>query len=101
MLLITNNFNFNWMHYLVRNLEDTSDLKPDPPYESWKEFWEDKTQMKADKCSHCKCKENIVGAHVEMAFGDNNYYIIPLCKKCNKFTGDFFVETKLVRTNKK
>jgi hypothetical protein len=67
----------------VKNLNGTSDNLSDEG--SWKEFWE---QKKGVKFSFCSCKSCLnkaeVGAHViKTGSVSKDWYIVPLCKKCN------------------
>jgi hypothetical protein len=66
------------------------------------EFWESKTGQKANECKSllCNAKWDLVGAHVIKAGSfDGKWYIIPLCKECNKRNDEFYVDGVLVPVN--
>lgn len=83
------------MYTTVRNINGTSDNKPDN-YDSWLAFWTAKTKRNAPLCSCNDCfSKSQVGAHVQEP-GNNTsdkWYIVPLCKKCNKKSDSFKVLT--------
>lgn len=68
----------------VKNLNDTSDRIPSTG-NSWRQFWEDESGKKIDKCRRRGCTEKATdGAHVIKADSDDRrWYIVPLCHKCN------------------
>jgi len=67
----------------VKNLNGTSDSEVPAGYSSWLEYWEKKTGNKANQCGCCMAKAS-VGAHVKKCDSvDNNWYIVPLCQRCN------------------
>lgn len=68
----------------VKNLNDTFDRIPSTG-NSWRQFWEDKSGKKFDKCGRRGCTEKATdGAHVQKADSDDrHWYIVPLCHKCN------------------
>ena len=71
----------------VRNMHDTSDLKPIGLYNSWQELWESKKKRKFSRCSCVGCtKPAEVGAHVRDVYRNGVKYITPLCRTCNHFT---------------
>ncbi len=85
----------------VKNINGTSGRLPSG-YTSWLDYWERKSGEKASVCHaySCSTKTELVGAHVKKAEGsDNSWYIVPLCKGCNKITGDFYVVGPLVAVN--
>jgi hypothetical protein len=68
----------------VRNLKE----KPHPPKcgcDSWLQHWEINSGKKSDTCSASGCSNKAeVGGHVlKRNVGDENWYIIPICKACN------------------
>ena len=64
----------------VKNLNGTSDNSHPAGYSSWIDFWEKKTGRKAYFCSCVGCSSKAaVGAHVKKVYGQNNWYIVPLC----------------------
>ena len=89
----------------VKNLNGTSDntCKCDE-YEvrswlyHWSKFNDAAVSCLPDKCPCCHKKiidwsEELVGAHVQKENTiDNNWYIIPLCKKCNSKNSDEILE---------
>lgn len=84
---------------LVKNANGTSRWeKPSTGENSWLEYWENCTGQKVTHCGHVSChtSQNLVGAHVQIV-GSNELYITPLCKSCNKLSGNFLVDTELVR----
>lgn len=91
----------------VRNIPNTSDSKAPNGKKSWKEYWEDATERKFDKCSVKGCHNDAEhGAHVKggkaksysedleltRIFG-NSHCIVPLCAEHNNSnnTDDFIV----------
>ena len=87
------------MNY-VTNANGTSIWsKPSTGESDWLEYWKKKIGKKADCCGaiDCKSRYNLVGAHVQNVFSGRELYITPLCKTCNKRSGNFFVDTDLVR----
>ena len=62
---------------------------------SWLEHWE-KHLIKAYECMSCHTNyavTQLVGAHVQKSTGtDKKWYIIPLCKKCNKSDGELVID---------
>ncbi len=83
----------------VKNLRNTSNRKPPYPYQNltWEKFWEKKTGY--DFPYFCSCSDCIeraeVGAHVIKADddADDKWYIVPLCRGCNKKTGVLEVDS--------
>lgn len=90
---------------LVHNLNDTSDSMPRDGSSTWKEFWENHSGRKFGQCSASDCmKMAEVGAHVAKSGSNTSkeWYIVPLCSRCNHRTGDFFVDSDdLVRENRR
>ena len=81
----------------VKNIKGTSGRTPPTPYQNltWKEFWEKKTGRELIFCPCHDCFNSPeVGAHVMKADrdADDKWYIIPLCKACNKKTDVFEVD---------
>lgn len=88
------------MSYYVHNLQEG--FRPSPPgYSSWIDYWERKTGIKAPKCHRTGCNESVSeGAHVQLVDGGNEWYIVPLCHKCNMKRGQsFLVDGALVPVN--
>ncbi len=77
----------------VKNLNGTSDLVCNS-CGSWIEHWEHKSKEEPDKCCCLGCDNFAeVGAHVKKSGSeDMHHYIVPLCKKCNSKTEEFYVE---------
>lgn len=76
----------------VHNIKGTSDRKP-KGYNSWKDFWIDKTGRSWKSCCAI-CNNNAeVGAHVQKDGNntENYWYIIPLCKACNAKKDSFLI----------
>jgi len=67
----------------VKNLNSTSGLSC--KCSSWLQHWSKFTNKNRNTCSNKFCvSDDIVGAHVQKdGLLDNNWYIVPLCKKCN------------------
>lgn len=66
------------MIYYVHNLREGSTDR------NWLEHWEKATHRKADGCHHVGCNAPATdGAHIQLDKGSNNWYIVPLCHKCN------------------
>lgn len=83
--------------FLIKNLQEGS--RPSPiGYSSWIDYWERKTSKRANKCHKIGCTESATdGAHVQLENGGNEWYIVPLCHKCNMQLGQrFYVEGPLV-----
>ena len=78
----------------VRHMPNSSKYKP-KKYNSWKEFWKDKTTSKMPfpengvfKCDCCqkyrnteKNEEKFVGGHVISE--NNKAFVYPICEQCN------------------
>ena len=85
----------------VKNINGTSNRTAPAGYTSWLDYWEKKASKKAYVChAHSCSRTDLVGAHVKKVEGsDNSWYIVPICKECNKATGDFNVIEPLVAVN--
>ena len=84
----------------VKNASGTSRWpKPSTGESSWLEYWENQTGKKATCCgaTDCHFTRTLVGAHVQKVYGGNELYITPLCADCNQRSGNFWVDTELVR----
>lgn len=84
------------MSYHVKNLEEGSRKG------NWLEHWENQTNQKAGICHKIGCYALATdGAHVKLVDSHNdNWYIVPLCHKCNcQFGESFSVEGPLVPVN--
>lgn len=89
----------------VKNINGTSKQRFSNPkgYHSWLDYWESKSEYPLPIFCACnECTNDVsVGAHVRKINGDNKWYIVPLCYKCNKNTEPFNVdEDYLVEVNK-
>jgi hypothetical protein len=87
---------------LIKNINGTSDNKC--ICGSWLKHWEKFSKKTANYCAEKTCIENtdLVGAHVQKANSqDDNWYIVPLCKKHNASVGELEVVLELVSANKK
>ena len=85
----------------VKNVNGSSHFANPAGYDSWLDYWEDKSGKTAKRCSATDChllgRSNLVGAHVQKVNSyDNNWYIVPLCRGCNNRTDEFYVEETLV-----
>lgn len=88
--------------YKVKNLNGTSDNKVPAGYVSWKDFWEKKSGHTANSCHRLYCTSTfyIVGAHVQLVNGGNEWYIVPLCSTHNQSKDtEFYVTGPLVPVN--
>ena len=88
----------------VKNINGTSKDRYSNPkgYSSWLDYWENNSIfVTLDKCACIECSDKAeVGAHVKKTYGDNRWYIVPLCYECNKKTEPFNVdEDYLVEVN--
>ena len=86
-------FNLKVEYMLVKNIFGSSRFPRPNGYASWLAYWEAQTGYKATYCSASNCvKRDLVGAHVQKVFGnDNKWYIVPLCLSCNQRTDTFSV----------
>jgi len=82
---------------ILRNVKGTSRFKKPTCASSWLEYWKDNFKTSDPPCcAACGCKEDLVGAHVQkVSDGDESWYIVPLCKSCNKQEGPFKASSKL------
>jgi hypothetical protein len=85
----------------VKNVNGSSRFSSPAGYNSWLDYWEDKSGMTAWRCSATDCMSygriNLVGAHVQKAYStDQRWYIVPLCKSCNTRNDVFEVDAELV-----
>lgn len=89
-------------NYKVKNLNGTSDNTAPSGYSSWKDYWERKSGQTANICHRLYCSSTyyIVGAHVQLVDGGNEWYIVPLCNAHNQSTDvEFYVTAPLVPVN--
>lgn len=78
-----------WVH----NLHGTGDRDPSDDSTNWKDWWEKHTNKRFKKCSCVSCLNDAeVGAHVQKDKGGNEWYIVPLCRKCNNKEDSFCVD---------
>lgn len=89
------------MTYKVHNLQEGN--RPVPAgYSSWLNYWERKVGHAAGNCHKRPntCQNDATdGAHVQLdaSYGNNNWYIVPLCHLHNLQRGEtFWVEGPLV-----
>ena len=85
----------------VKNVNGSSRFASPAGYDSWLEYWEDKSRKTAWRCSatdcHLRGRENLIGAHVQKVYGtDKSWYIVPLCRGCNTRTDEFYVDETLI-----
>ena len=85
----------------VKNVNGSSRFESPAGYDTWLDYWEDKSGKTASVCSATDCytfgRNKLVGAHVQKVNGfDNSWYIVPLCRGCNNRTDEFYVDEKLV-----
>jgi hypothetical protein len=73
---------------LVKNINGTSD-SPKCPCGTWLKHWERYSKKTAGLCAELTCQKPAeVGAHVQKAGEERNWYIIPLCKEHNNQQGE-------------
>lgn len=80
----------------VKNVNGSGRYSSPPGYTSWLDYWKKQTGQNPIYCSEKSClNTNLVGAHVQKAYGtDNSWYIVPLCNSCNqKSSKDIFEVT--------
>jgi len=77
------------MPILVRNLEHESD-PPTCGCGTWIRHWENGSNKKKGNCCAYACFEKADrGGHVQKRkVGDDSWYIIPICAKCNRKLGE-------------
>lgn len=85
----------------VKNVNGSSRFKSPAGYDTWLDYWEDKSRKTASRCSATDChksgRSNLVGAHVKKVNSyDQSWYIVPLCRDCNNRTDEFYVDETLV-----
>lgn len=86
--------------YYVRNLREGS--RPAPAgYSSWLNYWEEQTRQTAGYCHKNDCLNWATdGAHVQLVDGGNEWYIVPLCHRCNtNYGASFWVDGPLAPVN--
>lgn len=81
------------MKVLVANAENTADLIPPRPFNSWIEYWESKKGKlderllhfcRAEDCHRTCRRSELDGSHVKKVNDrTGRMYIIPLCDSCN------------------
>ncbi len=80
----------------VKNLNNTGDNYPPSGFDSWLDWWKVKKGRIAKNCANINCNFiPEVGAHVKYYNDDKQWFITPLCKKCNNISSDlgFFVSS--------
>jgi hypothetical protein len=85
----------------IKNINGTSQRKC--PCGSWLSHWEYFSRQTVRYCSEVSCLgQDLVGAHVQKAWGDDAWYIVPLCSTHNQYDGwlDISDATTLVSANK-
>lgn len=85
----------------IKNVNGSSRFASPAGYDTWLDYWEDKSGKSAWRCSATNChkfgRSNLVGAHVQKVNGyDHSWYIVPLCRSCNNRTDEFYVDEELV-----
>lgn len=85
----------------VKNINGSSRFASPTGYNTWLDYWEAQTGRSAWSCSATDCHEigrsNLVGAHVRKVNSiDQNWYIVPLCRRCNNRIDEFYVNETLV-----
>lgn len=82
------------MNVNVKNLNGTTGRTPCDGSTTWLEYWSKKMDYRPAFCACQDCFSGAeVGGHVKKAnLHDDSWYIVPLCKKCNKRTEDFAVD---------
>ncbi len=76
----------------VKNLKNTSDNKTS---QAWIDYWKKHTGKSIGICTRLGCiKDAEVGAHViKVNSSDKDWYIVPLCKECNKKSEAFTLKS--------
>ena len=86
--------------YVVKviNKDNTSDIKPRYPFESWADYWKAFKGNLPNTCPRCGMPlMDPVGAHVNTTrLLDWETYIIPICRGCNKAKDIFTVDLNLL-----
>ena len=83
--------------YKVKNLRENT--RPAPVgCRSWLKYWEVSVRHRAGRCNNIGCFEAATdGAHVQLEGGDESWWIVPMCHKCNcQFGQHRFVKGPLV-----
>ena len=82
----------------VKNVVGSSRFSKPYGYDSWLDYWKSQTGQNPTYCSADGCYGmDLVGAHVQKAYSDDNrWYIVPLCSACNKRTDVFNVSNTLI-----
>lgn len=87
---------------LIRNAVGTSRFEAPKGYKSWFDYWLNHTNKSAvcassgDDCCF-NGTYDLVGAHVQKVDSqDKNWYIVPLCKSCNKKDKPFNVDDDML-----
>ena len=87
--------------FTVKNIKGTSKSRYNVPseYNSWLDYYKSNAKNRTKKCHTIGCSNDIeVGAHVIIE-GQREWYIVPLCKSCNKKKNSFTVKSPLVPVN--
>ncbi len=73
----------------VRNINGSADNRPPLGYTSWREYWEKNKGRRFGACSCVECvRDAEVGGHVKKVYGDNSWYIVPICYGHNNLSSD-------------
>ena len=82
----------------VKNVNGSSRFPAPRGYNSWLEYWEKQTGQRKFTCGAAGCrKTDLVGAHVQKVDSqDKKWYIVPLCKSCNKKDKPFNVDDDML-----
>ena len=70
----------------LTNISGTSICRPSGGYSSWIDYWKRTTGHvnKPDTCQILGCNNTgVVGGHVWKTRDVNNFYILPICNRCN------------------
>ena len=88
---------------LVKNSIGTSDLVLPQGCTSWLNYWEQSKknlnpseEYACPACGKGVYRSDFHGCHVQRAIGNNEMFIIPLCRSCNPRTDFFNVENILM-----
>ena len=93
------------MNVLITNANNTSDLRPPFPYDTWLEYWESKKgKLKVNviyrcptDCGNRGLRSDFDGCHVQKVNDPSGkMYIIPLCSACNHRKDVFGVNDDLL-----
>lgn len=82
----------------VHNLNGTSDNEPNAPFHSWIAYWKHYKGLTPVRCPKCgNLLSDPVGAHVQKeSLLDRSWYIVPICRGCNKANTSFDVDASLL-----